>query len=252
MFILGLETSGQPGSVAILDEQGVLAHSSYEQPGMHAEHLLDHVEAAIRSVGCERHHLGKIAVGIGPGNFTGLRVGIALASGIGLGLNIGVVGVCSLASMASAIVAPELDVRFIVRDARRGEVFCAAFTKRGDALIAPTLVGTNNLFEWLGSKSGALATRSGVRSALAGDGLQWLSVQEKKELGAYIPDGAELLWPDARQTALIGLRLQTSQTIAPDYVRDADAKMPNLTLNPLLNAEGPWGVSPNVNKVTPS
>jgi len=250
VFILGLETSGQPGSVAILDEQGVLAHSSYEQPGMHAEHLLDHVEAAIRSVGCERHHLGKIAVGIGPGNFTGLRVGIALASGIGLGLSIGVVGVCSLASMASAIVAPEIDMRFIVRDARRGEVFCAAFSIHGDVLIAPTLVGTGRLFEWLNCHSVGSAT-TGVPSALAGDGLQWLSVQEKDALGAYIPDGAELLWPDARQTALIGSRLQTSQTIAPDYVRDADAKIPNLTRNPLLNAEGRWGVSPDASNLTP-
>ena len=249
MYILGLETSGQPGSVAIVDEQGVLAHSSYAQPGMHAEHLLDHVEVAMKSAGCARHHLGKIAVGIGPGNFTGLRVGIALASGIGLGLNIGVVGVCSLASMALAIVAPEINVRFIVRDARRGEVFCAAFSNLGDVLIAPTLVGIGQLFEWLNCHSVASAN-SGVPSALAGDGLQWLSVQEKDGLGAYIPNGAELLWPDARQTALIGSRLQTSQTIAPDYVRDADAKMPNLTRNPLLNAEGHWGVSPDASKLT--
>jgi tRNA threonylcarbamoyl adenosine modification protein YeaZ len=227
-----------------VDEQAVLAHSSYALPGMHAEQLLDHIEVAMKSAGCERHHLGKLAVGVGPGNFTGLRVGIALASGIGLGLNIGVVGVCSLASMALAIIAPEIDVRFIVRDARRGEVFCAAFTNHGDALIAPTLVGTSQLFEWLSSHSGALA-KSGMRSALAGDGLQWLSAQEKNGLGVYIPDGAELLWPDARQTALIGSRLQASHAIAPDYVRDADAKIPNLTRNPLVNAEGQWGVTPD-------
>jgi tRNA threonylcarbamoyladenosine biosynthesis protein TsaB len=233
-----------------VNEQGVLAHSSYAQPGMHAEHLLDHVEVAMKSAGCARHNLGKIAVGIGPGNFTGLRVGIALASGIGLGLNIGVAGVCSLASMASAIVAPEIDVRFIVRDARRGEVFCAAFTDHGDALIVPTLVRTSQLFEWLSSRSSALAI-SGVQSAVAGDGLQWLSVQEKDGLEAYIPDGAELLWPDARQTAVIGSSLQTSQTIAPDYVRDADAKIPNLTRNPLLNAECHWGVSPDASKLSP-
>lgn len=248
MFILGLETSGQPGSVAIVDEQGLLAHSSYAQPGMHAEHLLDHVEVAMKSAGCARHQLEKIAVGIGPGNFTGLRVGIALASGIGLGLNVGVVGVCSLASMASAIVAPEIDVRFIVRDARRGEVFCAAFTRLGDALIAPTLVETNQLFAWLGSHLGALAN-SGAQSALAGDGLQWLNVHEQVGLGAYIPVGAELLSPDARQTALIGSKMQTSSIIAPAYVRDADAKMPNLTRNPLLNAQDPWGVSPDAGKV---
>jgi tRNA threonylcarbamoyl adenosine modification protein YeaZ len=231
-----------------VDEQGMLAHSSYARPGMHAEHLLDHIEVAMKSAGCARHQLGKIAVGIGPGNFTGLRVGIALASGIGLGLNVGVVGVCSLATIASAIVAPEIDVNFIVRDARRGEVFCAAFTNHGCALIAPTLVGTNLLFEWLNSQLGALANDS-VRSALAGDGLQWLSAQEKVRLGAYIPAGAELLSPDARQTALIGSRMQPSLTIAPAYVRDADAKMPNLTRNPLLSAEGLWGESPDAGEL---
>lgn len=235
VLVLGLETSGQPGTVAVVSERGVLAYRAYSQPNMHAEYLLDEVEAALASAGCAKGNLSRIAVGNGPGNFTGLRVGIALASGMGLGLKIEVAGVCSLASLAATIAAPDIDIRLITRDARREEAFCGVFTGQGEILTAPTLVKTNQLFDWLASRVTRYASE-GKPTAVAGDGLRWLSNEQRAELGTYMPAGAESLTPDARMTALIGMRQHEVAAVAADYVRGADAKLPNIARNAVLDA----------------
>jgi tRNA threonylcarbamoyladenosine biosynthesis protein TsaB len=201
---------------------------------MHAEHLLDHIELALRAARCEREQLNKIAVGTGPGNFTGLRVGIALASGIGLGLGIPVVGVCSLASMAAAVVAPEISARFVVRDARRGEFFCAAYALGGETLIAPELVAGARLFEWLVAQCAA-AESSGRRTAVVGDGLQCLTAPQKAGLATCLPEQAALITPDAQHTATIGLEMTSTGAVVPAYVREADAVLPQLPRNAALD-----------------
>jgi hypothetical protein len=95
-------------------------------------------------------------------------------------------------------------------------------------------VGTSQLYDWLAARMQLYASE-GRRTAIAGDGLQWLSSQQKNSLGAYIPADAELLTPDARQTALIGLRQRTLPAVVADYVRDADAKLPNIPRNAVLD-----------------
>src|SRR5512142_1366352 len=202
---------------------------------MHAEHLLDEIEIALKSAGCAKRDLGRIAVGTGPGNFTGLRVGIALASGIGLGLHISVVGVCSLASLAASLVAPSIGIRLVARDARRDEAFCGVFTDQGEILTPPALVPAGQLYDWLAARV-AHRQNEGRRAAMAGDALRWLSSQQKADLASYIPAGAESITPDARQTAQIGLQQQPSPAVFADYVRDADAKLPNIARNTLLDA----------------
>jgi tRNA threonylcarbamoyladenosine biosynthesis protein TsaB len=230
VIVLGLETSGQPGSVALLGETGVLAFSNYDQPNSHAEQLIEHIESALRSAHCIRQDIGKIAVGTGPGNFTGLRMGMALAGGIAMALDKPVAGVCSLATIACAIEAPDIAVRFVVRDARRGELFCAAFTDMGQEVIAPALVGVDLFDAWLISHA-ASYIRGDVLWALAGDGLRHLDVPSLAARGAYIPENATTLMPDARQTATLGARMQAPESVAPNYVREADVILPNLARN---------------------
>ncbi len=235
MIVLGIETSGQPGSVALVDGAGVVAFSNYVQPNSHAEQLIAHIESALRSADCSAHQIGKIAVGTGPGNFSGLRMGLALAGGIAMGLGIQVIGVCSLASIACAIEAPDLDIRVVARDANRGELFCAAFTALGQMVISPALVGVDLFERWLGTHAG-LYGNEGTRWALVGDGLKHLDVQALTMRGAYLPENAVAMLPDARQTAMLGARLQAAHSAVPDYVRDADAILPNLAKNPLIES----------------
>lgn len=235
VLVLALETSGQPGSVAVVSESGVLAYGEYAQPNLHAEYLLRQIEVTLDSARCSRRDLNRIAVGVGPGNFTGLRVGMALASGIGMGLHIDVIGVCSLASIAGAVIAPDARLRLVARDARRDEAFCGVFSADGTVLAAPTLVEASQLYIWLVTKAREYAG-GGEDFALAGDALKWLSSEQRAELGAHIPPGAESLTPDARVTAQIALRQQSSPALFADYVRDADAKLPNIARNTALDA----------------
>src|SRR5688572_6886733 len=110
--VLAIETSGPRGSVALLEDERLIIELEHDQPNAHAERILPLVERALASAGFDRTSLDRLAVGVGPGSFTGLRVGIALAEGLALGLGIPIVGVPSLRAMAAA--APAADGRIRV------------------------------------------------------------------------------------------------------------------------------------------
>src|SRR5687768_454757 len=124
--VLAIETSSPRGSVALLDDDRLVVELEHDQPNAHAERILPLVERALEAAGFDRTSLDRVAVGIGPGSFTGLRVGIALAEGLALGLDIPIIGVASLRAMAAAVPAAEARIRIPVLDARRDEVFVAA------------------------------------------------------------------------------------------------------------------------------
>ena len=147
--ILGLETSGQYGSVALLSNGKVLGFSQHDEPNAHAERLLPLIDSTLRIAGCSSKDISRIAVGTGPGNFTGLRVGISLGYGLGIGLKIPVVGICSLAAMAHAVETSNCRVKLIIRDARKGEFFCAVFNEENFALLGPCLVKQFEIDEWI-------------------------------------------------------------------------------------------------------
>jgi tRNA threonylcarbamoyl adenosine modification protein YeaZ len=246
MIVLGLETSGQCGSVALLSRQRVIAFEQHNEPNAHAERMISLIESAMRAAQCTRQDLSRIAVGTGPGNFTGLRIGMALGLGLGLGLNIPVVGVGSLAALSHALNFPDFAIKLIVRDAKRGELFCGAYDNDDVELIAPCLVARDAFSLWVKSSVEMHLKLDGFW-AIAGDGLQNLPVNLLAELGAHIPQDAQALLPDARHTAQLGARENASQSPIPQYVREADAILPNLRKNaaiecvPNVQRQGPIG-----------
>ncbi|MEB2323652.1 MAG: tRNA (adenosine(37)-N6)-threonylcarbamoyltransferase complex dimerization subunit type 1 TsaB, partial [Sorangiineae bacterium] len=124
MRVLGIETSAAARGTVALAEGGVrLAEASHEVRSAHAELMLPLIARLLAEAGWARGSLDRLAVGVGPGSFTGVRVGIALAQGIALGLGVPVVGVPSLAAMARAAPPHVSGLRVPLLDARRGEVF---------------------------------------------------------------------------------------------------------------------------------
>lgn len=231
-MVLGIETSGQAGSVAVWGSAGIIAYSEYDEPNAHAENLLAHVESAICSTGCHRNEVERIAVSTGPGNFSGIRAGIALATGIGMGLGVPVTGICSLAAIAFAFGGPGLDATIVVRDARRNELFCGVFTGDGDAVMAPSLVPAKDFEAWLDLQIAQLRIRK-ERWAIVGDGLNRLDNNYVARLESNVPPHAKLATPNARQVAKLGVRISQGSLAVPNYLRGADAVLPNLTANPL-------------------
>jgi len=126
MLVLGIETSTAVSSVAIGGEQGMIASSLLARGRGHAEFLVPAVRFATEQSGVSLSSIGGVAVGIGPGLFTGMRVGLATAKAFAQALGVPIVGIASLDLLA-------FEVRYTTRlicacvDARRGEVFSAFY-----------------------------------------------------------------------------------------------------------------------------
>ena len=106
----------------------------------HGEQLAPLIEAVLADAGVARHDLTAIAVGVGPGPFTGLRVGLVTARTLGFVLDLPVYGVCSLDVIALE-AAPTIGTDFVVAtDARRKEVYLASYDEQGRRLDGPDVL----------------------------------------------------------------------------------------------------------------
>ncbi len=167
-----------------------------------------------------------MAVGTGPGSFTGLRVGIALAQGIAEGLEVPLIGVGSLAAMALAVPAEEAGLRCAVVDARHGELFAGVYDASGRELLAPSLAPDLAAIEgWLVERAGAIIYVGLPARAPGRPGSRHFS-----------SPGADV--PHARQTALAAAAAPIPSEVRACYVRQVVAVRPALPPNPLAPRAG--------------
>jgi tRNA threonylcarbamoyladenosine biosynthesis protein TsaB len=126
MLILGIETSTPVSSVALGSEQGVVATMSLSRGKGHVEFLVPAIRHIAEQSGVSMRSLAGVAVGVGPGLFTGMRVGVATAKSLAQALRIPIVATPSLDLLAYGVrFSPRLICAAV--DARRGEVFCAFY-----------------------------------------------------------------------------------------------------------------------------
>lgn len=146
-MLLALDTSAAV-TAAVHDGATVLASALVHDPRHHAELLVPMVDDVLREAGVDRRQVTAIAVGRGPGPFTGLRVGLVTARTLGLALGVPVHGVCSLDALAQQVVDADAVAEggpFVVAtDARRREVYWARYERGADdvahALSEPAVV----------------------------------------------------------------------------------------------------------------
>ena len=140
-MLLAFDTASPLVSVALYDaDRGeVVTEHLAERPMKHAEQLAPLIDLAMSTAGIVRQDLTAIAVGVGPGPFTGLRVGLVTARTLGFVLEIPVYGVCSLDALAvEAVETGMVDGDFVVAtDARRKEVYLARYDGAGTRLDGP-------------------------------------------------------------------------------------------------------------------
>jgi tRNA threonylcarbamoyladenosine biosynthesis protein TsaB len=220
MRVLAIETSTRRGSVALVESGRVVAAAAHERPNAHAEAMLPLLDELLASSGWAKSSLDRLGVGVGPGSFTGIRVGIALGQGIGLALGRPVYGVGSLEAMAFAVPAEHAGARCPLVDARRGEVFVAVYGVDGDEREPPRAVAHDQVLSELALLApgprvviGEMAVRLGIPELLQADACDL---------------------PHATSVALIAATLgETRIGAEPRYVRDAGALLPNLPPSPL-------------------
>ena len=138
MKILAFTTATPRCSVVVVDGDLELARGGYDDEMRHAERLFGVVDEVLGAAKLRRDEIDAIACDVGPGSFTGVRVGLASAKGMALGLEIPLVGVCGLAAMADAArqTCPE-GVVVPVTDGKRGELFLAAYDAQGAEVLSP-------------------------------------------------------------------------------------------------------------------
>jgi len=135
MNLLAIETATEYCSAALLAGERIVARSELA-PRRHAELLLPMCDDVLAEAGLARHALDAVAVGCGPGAFTGVRLAISAAQGIALALDVPVVPVSSLAALA--MQAPEDDAAILaVIDARMGEIYAGTFRRDDAGLVVP-------------------------------------------------------------------------------------------------------------------
>jgi tRNA threonylcarbamoyladenosine biosynthesis protein TsaB len=218
---LGIETSSRRGSVALVqvEPQGVqvVGVRFHQEANRHGERILPLVDELLREAGWSLTSIDRVGVGVGPGSFTGLRIGVALSQGIGLGLGCPVVGVSSLRAMARA-APPHAGPTAALLDARRGEYFLAVYDTAGMELHAPHVIPQ------LGAEQAIVA--------LGGDTVRIVG-EPAAEWGHGFSSDASML-PTATATATLAAELDPADAPAlPVYVRAADAVKPSLPPSPL-------------------
>jgi tRNA threonylcarbamoyladenosine biosynthesis protein TsaB len=135
MNLLAIETATEACSVALLHGDSLVDRSELA-PRRHAELVLPMAESLLAEAGLARKQLDAIAVGQGPGAFTGVRLAISVAQGLALALDIPVVPVSSLAALA--MQAPKNGAAILAAiDARREEIYAGTFRFGADGLVEP-------------------------------------------------------------------------------------------------------------------
>lgn len=152
MIILGIESATARAGVAIGTPDGVIASAQVTRGPRHAEILVPSIQFVCEHAGIPLADVDVIAVDIGPGLFTGLRVGIATAKGLAQGLDVPMVGVSSLDLLAHPLRHGATDIVSVI-DARRGEVYAARYGVADGELkrvIDPIVLPPENLLGLVG------------------------------------------------------------------------------------------------------
>ena len=140
--ILNIETSTEVCSVALTSEGQVLDHSENYEGQTHATMLSQYVQQALQYARTREVPIDAIAVSIGPGSYTGLRIGLSEAKGLAFGLNVPLIGVNTLqlltvSAMFNHFIDEDKLLYVPMIDARRMEVYTAAYTPALEPVLEP-------------------------------------------------------------------------------------------------------------------
>lgn len=134
MRVLGIETSGDVTGVAVVDEKGVLAELSFRHALQLSRFLLTRTQQVLAMAGIRASELDGVAVSIGPGSFTGLRIGVTAAKTLAYATGTPVVGVPTLEALALETPAPASALVASLMSASSTEVFAALYQWSGGRL----------------------------------------------------------------------------------------------------------------------
>jgi tRNA threonylcarbamoyladenosine biosynthesis protein TsaB len=215
MRVLAFDTSLGGGSVALVAGGACIARAAESQPRALVERLLPMIEGVLAEAGIRYADLDLIATTVGPGTFAGLRIGVAVARGLGVATGVGVAGVTSLEALAYGAVAEAPSGGAIVAaiDGRRGQLYLQSFRPGPslEPLSEPAAADLADLPAVLPASGVAVGSGAAIAAA-AMPGLQALA-------GHEVIDAVHV-------AAIAAARPLPSAPPRPLYLRAPDAKLP--------------------------
>jgi tRNA threonylcarbamoyl adenosine modification protein YeaZ len=216
VLVLGFDTATPAVSVALHDGERVISAAFAVDARRHSELLTPMIAKVMADAGVARGDLGAVAVGVGPGPYTGLRVGVVTARVLGSVLGLPVPGVCSLDIMAAS-VGPGREF-LVATDARRKEVYWARYDAACRRVAGPAVSQASSIPE-------------ATDLAVAGAGGQLYPEAFAEVIGPAYPDAGTLCGLVARSLAVPSPAAASSGlppllAAEPLYLRRPDAREP--------------------------
>jgi len=214
--LLALETSTLAGGVALLDGERVIGEYLLDVRVTHSERLMPAIDRLLTDAGWNIGTLDGLAVAVGPGSFTGLRIGLSTAKGLAWARGIRVAAVPTLDALAAALPFCAMPVCPVL-DARKGEVYCSLYRWDG--------TGMSREWEYLAVAPEDLAARLGEPTVLLGDGAAGIVSRYAR----LAPPHRHL--PSAAAVAVLGrARFRAGETVSaaelsPLYLRPSQAEL---------------------------
>lgn len=204
MLILSIDTSSADLSVALVNENGSLGLVEENMLRGQGEALIPYIQSMMQQAGLPMNAVEGVAVAVGPGSFTGVRVGLSTARGIGLALDIPVYGVTNLEAAAAGLNEPVT----VTLDTKRGDYYTQQFDKNGKAIGEPSIQSADDLKQQLPFTA-------------IGDGAMKLA----EEIGCDVATKPQSSAISIAQIALS--RLDNPLRAEPLYLREADVTVKN-------------------------
>jgi tRNA threonylcarbamoyladenosine biosynthesis protein TsaB len=220
--ILAFDTATSATVVGVADDDGTLRAQRRHDPGPgerpgHAQQLLGLAAAALEEAGAGWSQVTRIGAGVGPGTFTGLRIGIATARALAQGLGAEVAPVSTLGALALVARDPAAGPVLAVIDARRGEAFVAAYDAAGAPILAPAALRPEAL--------AAVTARAPGAWRAVGDGAVHFRADLEAAGVTIATDDSPLHRVSAAALCRLAAEGPTVQrdALVPEYVRAPDA-----------------------------
>jgi tRNA threonylcarbamoyladenosine biosynthesis protein TsaB len=209
VLVLAIDTATQAGGAALAANGKLIGEVMLSSNATHSRRLLGVVEFLLQGAGRGKQDLDGIAVTMGPGYFTGLRIGLATAQGLSLGLDVPVAAVSTLRLLAASMPRPGMTI-WAVLDARRGLVYAAPFKWERGELV--------RLAEDAAMSPQRLNNEIQESALLVGDGARAYADELASPERELAPEWAAL--PRPGLLALLGQeRIASGQGLRPEEVR---------------------------------
>ena len=222
MKLLGVESATLSGGVALLDSDRLLGEITLNIAITHSERLMSAVDRLLADCGLAPADLDGLAVSVGPGSFTGLRVGIATVKALAMALDLPVAAVPTLDALASRLPFADAPVCPIL-DARKGEVYLSLYRWRDGGMARE--------WDYLALPPELAAARLDAPVILLGDGIEacrpWL---DRLGAEARVAPAAQRM-PSAASVAVLGRAALSAgegvgaDSLAPLYLRPSEAEL---------------------------